>query len=232
MQQEVKSLAEVVGENVKRLRGEKSMETVASAAQAFGLNWSAGSVSAIENGNFKVTIETLMALTSILNNEDNWIRGEDDVEAYALGPKLEELFKTDSPIAVGKGSVTTHSAILKWLHGSQLETRLAPEMLEKAKEMIAISSSRLKSLNLPEGTTFGDLRTKYRNPTAGEERAAKRAGVDVIELLAWSDSLWAMRFEERRDKLAGEGSTPQKKGRVTRNLISDIQAAMDADGKH
>lgn len=188
------------------------METVASAAQAFGLNWSAGSVSAIENGNFKVTIETLMALTSILNNEDNWIRGEDDVEAYALGPKLEELFKTDSPIAVGKGSVTTHSAILKWLHGSQLATKLAPEMLEKAKEMIAISSSRLKSLNLPEGTTYGDLRTKYRNPTAGEERAAKRAGVDVIELLAWSDSLWAMRFEERRDKLAGEGSTPQRRG--------------------
>ena len=232
MQQEVKSLAEVVGENVKRLRGEKSMETVASAAQAFGLNWSAGSVSAIESGNFKVTIETLMALTSILNNEDNWIRGDDDVEAYALGPKLEELFKSDALITVGKGSVTTHSAILKWLHGSQLETRLAPEMLEKAKEMIAISSSRLKSLNLPEGTTFGDLRTKYRNPTAGEERAAKRAGVDVLELLAWSDSLWAMRFEERRDKLAGEGSTPQKKGRVTRNLISDIQAAMDADGKH
>lgn len=232
MQQEVKSLAEVVGENVKRLRGEKSMETVASAARAFGLNWSAGSVSAIENGNFKVTIETLMALTSILNNEDNWIRGEDDVEAYALGPKIDELFKSDSPIAVGKGSVTTHSAILKWLHGSQLETRLTPGMLEKAKEMIAVPSSRVRSLNLPKGTTFADLRTKYRNPTAGEERTAKRADIDAFELLAWSDSLWGMRFEELRDKLAGEGSTPQKKGRVTRNLISDIQAAMDSDGEH
>ena len=230
MQEEVKPLAEVVGENVRRLRGEKSMETVASAARAFGLNWSAGSVSAIENGNFKVTVETLMALTSILNNEENLIRGEDEPDSYNQGPKLEELFQTTSLIAITKNVVTTPSAVVDWLQGAPLATQLDPQTIGEASEMISISLSRLKSLRLPNGTTFGDIRTKYRNSTTGEQRAAKRAAMDPYELMAWSDFLWGKRFEDRRDEIAGEGSTPQKKGRVTRNLISEIQEAMNSNG--
>ena len=49
--------------------------------------------------------------------------------------------------------------------------------------------------------------------------------------MAWSEFLWGTRFETKRDQEAGEGATPQKKGRITRTLVAQIQEAMNNDGK-
>lgn len=233
MDQKTKTLAQVVGENVKRLRGNKSMETIAHTGHYYGLSWSAGSISAIEKGDFKVTIETLLALTAVLGygeiREDNpppssWHTNQ--------AISLHELLKTDSLIEITEEAVTTSSELTKWLEGKALHAQPNPSWVRQLFAPVNTPhTGKDLQLNLPPSVDYS-TRPPWSSPTTpGEERAAKSANIHVYELMAWSEFLWGTRFETKRDQEAGEGATPQKKGRITRTLVAQIQEAMNNDGK-
>ncbi|NWO07250.1 MAG: helix-turn-helix transcriptional regulator [Alteromonadaceae bacterium] len=233
MEQEAKTIAQVVGENVKRLRGNKSMETVATAGRIYGLNWSAGSISAIEKGNFKVTLETLIALTSVLQNEDEFIEGAGRSWNVKQRISLHELLKTSSPIEPVEDTKTTEPALLAWLQGEPLEINAGNSLMRKLFGLTdpTPDSSPFKGLNLPKDFDISQSQSLTMPTTTGEERAAKSAGIHVYELIVWTEYLWGTKFEHKRDEEAGDGATPQKKGRITRNLVSQIQEAMKQHGK-
>ena len=68
--------------------------------------------------------------------------------------------------------------------------------------------------------TFGTPRVC----TLGKERLASKLGISAEQLQDWSQELWGEAIEARRDRLAGEGASPQKRGRVTGKLLDEIRA--------
>lgn len=60
------------------------------------------------------------------------------------------------------------------------------------------------------------------NSTPAEDRAAKSLGMPVSSFRFWARRLWGQSFEDKRDELAGEAASPQKKGRISRALKDQI----------
>lgn len=59
-----------------------------------------------------------------------------------------------------------------------------------------------------------------------DERAAKRLGLTVAELVVWSWQLWGATFGDERDRRAGPFANAQRKGQVTRALLTEIDTAL------
>lgn len=63
-------------------------------------------------------------------------------------------------------------------------------------------------------------------PTAAERRAAKKLGVEPIRV-AEAMYLWrGHSLDDEVRELAGEGASPQKRGRVTRKLVAALKDYM------
>lgn len=66
---------------------------------------------------------------------------------------------------------------------------------------------------------------------ATEERTSKALGIDTTRLADLSAALWKRSFSDERDRRAGEGANAQKRGQVTRQMRTELEAAMKA-AKH
>lgn len=213
------SLPQVVGRNARRIRGTHTLENVATYARNLGANWSSGSVSTIELGRSKCTIETLAILSLALNAITQLEGGNQESVTIA------DLLETDEEILITTDYALTSAQLLDWLGGKDPETAFFS--MEKLKQGLDGHRDFLKSLNLPPtNARFFTLHSRDMPETPGEGRLAKKAGIDVEELRAWSFHLWEKSFENHRDEIAGAESTPQKKGRVSRELLQEIETAM------
>lgn len=216
------TLPQVIGKNVQRLRGAHTLEEVATQGRSLGVRWSGGSVRAIEQGEFKATLETVALLALALD------RLEPEGKTARGTITLRDLLDTDQPIALSTKYVTSTEQLLTFLGGGTSGTvldlkRMLAKMSEGAHEWV----EEMESLNLPDDSAGLLLRVEQAGPeTATEQRLAKKIDVHVHELRSWSVHLWGKSFEDHRDEIAGPDSTPQKKGRVSRDLLEHIQAAM------
>jgi len=64
-----------------------------------------------------------------------------------------------------------------------------------------------------------------------EERVAGRLGISTERLYAESQRLWNTTFSAERDRIAGPGANPQRKGQVTRQLKAELEKAI-TDGNN
>lgn len=64
-------------------------------------------------------------------------------------------------------------------------------------------------------------------PSLAEARAAKKLEIAPEELQRLAHSLWAQGLEAEAAERAGEGSTPQARGRVTRVLVDELREAIE-----
>ncbi|MEJ6013387.1 hypothetical protein WG936_06015 [Corynebacterium sp. H127] len=220
MKRAEKTIAQLVGENVRRLRGDFTLEDLAFAGKRLGSNWSSGSISSIERGNFKVTIENLLLLSialgemkeqpavplSELLSGEGWLRitpvlrfPQDMLRGYLSGIRVDDGEKKDS--------------IVK----SSFE--VAPEDIEKEREKFPGPWNLREEISL--------VRAMIRQTQPVEERIAKRLDMDPRHLKIWVQYLWDTSFEEQRDIRAGDGASAQKRGRVSRELMEEIRKARD-----
>ncbi|MDO5684217.1 MAG: helix-turn-helix transcriptional regulator [Propionibacteriaceae bacterium] len=213
-----KPLAQVIGENVRRLRGTFTMEQLATEGRAYGLNWSVGSIGAIEKGTFKPTIETLAILCHALGS-----LGLREGKGNPT-PKLTDLLESSSPIELSGILWTETSALTRWLAGEELDSWVSPPAFEEMQARANREVDRVKALDLPPGWVIDT--GHFGHPTPGEIRLAARAGIDPLELQAWANRLWNKPIEEHRDVVAGASATAQKRGRVSRVLLDELTKAM------
>ena len=213
------SLPQVVGKNVRRLRGDRTLENVATYARNMGANWSSGSVSTIELGRSKCTVETLAILSyslTLMNTLEN-----PDGETVTI----RDLLQSESEISLTQDFSVTADQLMEWMEGADPGTAFYSR--QKVQEALEDLKDFWASLNLPPGSAKFLLDAEKAGPvTPGEKRQAKKADIDVNELRAWSMWLWQKPFEAKRDEIAGKDSTPQKKGRVSRKLMEDIRQAI------
>lgn len=62
-----------------------------------------------------------------------------------------------------------------------------------------------------------------------EDRLAKRLGIGPVELADVSYRLWRKTFSEERDRRAGPNANQQKRGRVSRELRTELKGLTDGN---
>lgn len=202
------------------------MEQLATAGRSNGAGWSSGSISVMERGMFKPTIETLAHLALALDdlNEEQSARG-----TITIG----DLLETAHPIELGDGKTVTKERLLKFLGGEPSGVLLdVHNQSDNFNHWLQEYVSKLDKLNVPLSSKQMTRKYFREMESAGKEsqteiRLAKKINIDVLELRHWAYFLWTKTFEQQRDLLAGDGATAQKKGRISRELLADIQTAME-----
>lgn len=204
----------VIGQNVRRLRGAATMDELAGHVRELGPRWTSGNVASAEAGRLSPTIPNVILLTQSLSSLLN----------RAVRPS--ELLEHDGQFLAGIEDVETSTELLAaWVSNGGDPLLAGQTQLEAIRRNIDEELQSLKDLNV---AAVGDLRKSSRHPrSATESRIARNAGIDVRELRAWSEHLWSEPFETRRNRIAGEGASKQKRGRVTRELLSEILEAME-----
>ena len=222
----IPTLAEVVGKNLHRLRSDYPMFDLITAARPYGVRWGAGSIGSFERGNARVTIETLtllqLGLSNLLgrnvelhellgfdpnyNPNEHWDEWDEETQT-GINHNDEDYWGADKLVQWSEGSYLYVSDVVAWF-----DTR-DPEVLkrgfERAQQLLNLMD-RLPALVTP-----------------GEERLASKLGISAEQLQDWSQQLWGEAIEARRDRLAGEGASPQKRGRVSGKLLAEIRAAKE-----
>lgn len=220
MERKTKTIAQVVGENVRKFRGDSTLEDVAIQGKKLGSNWSSGSISAIERGNFKVTIENLLLLSLALGH----LKGQGAVP-------LSELVSGENWLMVNDGFRIHRDDLLAYLSGAEIGDDSREESYIEAAFAAKIEAKKKELGEIVGPWDWGKeetlQRVASREALPSEVRIAKRLGIEPRELIVWSQHLWATSFEDQRDIRSGEGASAQKRGRVSRELMEEIRKARE-----
>lgn len=221
---ETPTVAQVVGWNAKRLRGDVAGDRLASAAKKRGLKWGTGRIADLEAGRVSPTLSTLVSLALALGD----VRGEPI--------KLQELVYWDGFVSVSGDLMLTGEALARYVASNwpvQVVLRDTPGGRQKLNKLMDyldkdnMDERHLADIN-PRLTKVS--KTKRANVFEGsgeaEERAAKSLDVGVYELAAASAYLWGKTLSDERDARAGDGASAQKRGRITRQLIDELRVVL------
>jgi hypothetical protein len=221
---ETPTLAQVVGWNAKRLRGDVSGDRLASAAKENGLNWGTGRIADLEAGRVSPTLSTLVALALALGE----VRGE-PIQLY-------ELVDWDGFVSVSGDLVLSGEALAGYISGNpvQVLVRDYPGGLEEIKEVIDRVNATFTAARTSINPLFADLDTGLcvkvdRRSGEAERRAADALGVDMYALTLGSVYLWGKSLSDERDARAGVEATAQKRGRITRQLMDELKGVLHGD---
>lgn len=226
------SIAEVIGANTRRIRGEHRAEDLAKAARKVGLNWNTGRVSELEAGRVSPTIPTIIALLAALRTLTN------------RSVRLDELLQHDGPIQLNDKLRLPPAKLLDALSNNDFQLR-ARDLGVSAARDLGVSADEVRA-NVAAGREELDLMARLEarygdvdldliiqaESAAGlaEERMAKDLGVRTGTIAHAAVYLWHKTFSEERAQRAGPDANAQKLGQVTRRMKAELRAALDEVG--
>ncbi|MBT1167006.1 helix-turn-helix domain-containing protein [Bifidobacterium simiarum] len=214
---------EVVGRFLKDYRDEHglTLENIATASRKYGSGWSAAKIRDIERGGGNAdSLAVMIVLVQALND----LTGDDmalaDLFRYADGTwRYFPVELTD----VATIPSTEMRAILRGDEVQLATTRPLPGIE-------AVSNLFVEYFGMPPFRDEEERRAAADHvPTFAEQRAAKRIGVNVRAFGAWCIHLYGRSLDEEATARAGDGATPQKRGRCTRGITDEIKTAMDGE---
>lgn len=222
--EEARSLAEVVGINARRLRGDATSDELAKAARAEGLNWGTGRISDLEHGRVSPTLSMLVALAHALRS------------VHGRPVRLADLVRHDGFITLTRELTITSAALQRFLDGQDVSIKVkdvphGPELKQRMREALD-SHAKCSGVKLPPAVD--EVRTDlveqvFRQSGEAEARIAKSLGLHGEDFAAVSAYLWGHTLSAERDRRVGPGANAQDKGRVTRNLKAEVGAVLDGD---
>jgi hypothetical protein len=202
------TVAQVVAQNAKRLRDGRKVELVARAARLAGLDWGTGRIADLEAGRVSPTLPTLIALcwtfSDLLNRPVN----------------LSELL-------AGKGYVTLLPNVIVPI--GLLHRALAgpvagpPTPLELARRGFPMAGLKVD----PSDVRADALQRVERSMLEADYRMAHSVGIPTESAAAQMQALWGRPFTAERDHRASPADSPQKRGRISRDLKAELQKAID-----
>jgi hypothetical protein len=214
------TIEQVIGQELRRRRDAagRQQDTVAIAAQRFGLAWGQSTVSAIEAGRRGVSVGELALLPSILKLAgitDTWIRVTD------LIPAARDAWALLVP------GVELPLATIRSLFGTEAERKAAPRYTPRTgMPTLGIQGSTV--LMPPSGA----LTLTGQHPLTEADRKVARAlkvsseAVSQAALRAWGRPLQI----ERDARVNDLAASAQKRGRVTRQLIAELKPRLKRKG--
>lgn len=219
-----RTVAQVVGQNMRRLRESqaKVLHDVASAARDLGLTWDASAVSRIETARRDLTLEEFLALPMVMTLALN--------DPVTLGDLLE---------------VDAEQAI--WLKNFGREITIVELLLSLAEPFILFGDHKIRlEGGTPSEVVRDGLDREKRAVQVAREPAEERGnyremqalaeslGVRVTELMDACSALWgenAMRPSDERERrllesgadLSNPATVRTLRGHLTRQLMTELR---------
>lgn len=188
--------------NARKIRTSNgvTLEAVAAEARNLGLKWSTARVVDLERGKLNPTLPMLIALALALG------RTTQD------GVRLSDLVAHDGPVEVTDKVTAPGSDLVSALSGDpvRLWGRTLADVAKTAEQY-------------PSEWTIQDA-LAHESYGLGDERAARKLGWDKGKMVAKSLQLWGHNLSVERDARAGANSTAQRRGQISRTLISELRA--------
>jgi transcriptional regulator with XRE-family HTH domain len=214
--QDARPIAQVVGANARKHRRDHgvTLDELAKSARQLGLKWSPGKAGDFESGRVNPTLPTLFAVCAALSE----ITGEPT--------SLSELLESDGPIVVNESLTVKSSVLRRALAGDVIDLKVGD--IEGSAEELAdrINASLVGSF--PDGVSMRDVKKNLAAAGEAEQRAARELGLTALEMAAHSAKLWdGLTLSQERDRIAGTGANPQKRGRVSRDLKDRLRRAVE-----
>lgn len=235
---------EAVGAFVKRFRAEHdlTLEEIADASRTLlGTKWTAATVSAIEHGGSKAdALPTMLilstALTSAYHNKYGWDDTDHDVSVIDLIRDTERLQITDSlsvytdaviGAMTGEGYEPFIDADIKDEQDEGVKRTFFVTTRREEDARVLTAAEAQEKIEALFGADGADQFKRWRLvPTAAERRAAKKLGVEPIRVAEATYLLFGATLDEVVYKFAGDGASPQKRGRVTRKVVEFLKEDM------
>ena len=227
------SLAEVVGRNWTRLRSDAGLtqEQFVRYAREVGLRWTASKVADFERGRREVAFGTVLAVSLALSKA---LADAEQRGGVAHSPvTLADLVQSAGSLTLTPdGPDPLGVVVADVCHGRpwplEPETLLGTDELETQRALKRVVESALsKALvdgQLDPNLTSAELADMRRRSALSEDRLAQRLGISRDRLAAVSFRAWAGRtFSEERDQRAGLQANQQKRGRVARELRTELE---------
>lgn len=221
-------LASVIGANARRIRTEAgaTLEDVAKAARRQGLTgWGGGRVSDLEHGRVSPTIPTLVAVSLAL------------AEVRKSPLTLADLLHHDGPVEITGSLAIRGAALARFLGGEpvRLTKRDVPDLPGLDASGLAAGLEEWAGIadQLPQ--PLCDVSTEQvlavdRRSGEAERRIAKWLGVAPLTVAAASAYLYnGSTASEERDRRAGRDASAQKRGRVAREIRTEIRGVLSGD---
>lgn len=213
-----KTLGQVVGSNLRKRRGNISLDFLASQSP---IPMSTGRVSNIETGRDTVTLPLLWAVAVALSratmtpvsladlldgdNDDVTISGRLTVQLSDLRAAF-----TGQPVPVPVIDAETHRK------GTAMVQQQNREFIRQTAEWKNVPA-RLRR-NLDPGVFLRTLMTLREV----DDRMCKNISVDTDTAAAAMARLWGQPFSAQRDLLAGPDANAQRRGQVSRTLKAQL----------
>lgn len=193
-------IAVIVGENVRRLRNDAGLSGDSLAREIrklFQTRWTTARISELESGRVSPTAPTLFMVSQALG------------ELLSRPVPVAELLSDDGYAEVGSVAIRT-TRIAEAFSGEDVQLRIgdfsnSDELAGQAKAGLARAAS----------SGEGDRRTAYA------------LGIPPVHLVALSAALWGRTYTEERDRRAGPDASPQKRGRVGRELREELKRVIE-----
>lgn len=212
----------VIGENVRRIRtsvGATADDLARTAREQYGLKWSVSRVQELERGKLPVSAGLLFTLADLL------------AEFVGAPVALDELFSGEGYALLTPKLVVDRAAVRRALaegvdfHGSDFPPlKLDPIDLSQIPSLIARAGKLYPSGTVPAAQ---ERRALQNQVGLAEEHAARRLNLTPDAVAAWAQHLWNRSLTAERDARSLPGASPQSKGRITRDLLTEIRAARD-----
>ena len=215
------ALANVVGWNARRLRGDATADQLAKAAKRAGLNWGTGRISDLEHGRVSPTISMLVALAEALHS----VRGTPIT--------LADLVEHDGHVQLTTARTVKGIALQRFLRGDPVEFLIgdmpnSEELEADLKAALAkMVEERAKLPKILGRTPVETVMEVQQQSGETEARIAKALGKPASVIAEVSAHLWGRTLSAERDRRAGKNANAQDRGRITRQLRAEIQAVLD-----
>ncbi len=202
-----------------------TLSDIADAARKYGANWRAANIARMEDGGNSIdALPTLLILFATLND----LAGDD---LKLSTPFAHEVQSAQEGMVDGYLSI--NDDYLADLYDIYLSLKDYPVKLSRVDALTVAGGGeeqpQYRFSGYDHGTPVFEAIGTHYPPTSAERRLANRLvkehqelAINDFAVAAICDVLYGHSLDEEAAKRAGEGATPQKRGRVTRVLAGEI----------
>jgi transcriptional regulator with XRE-family HTH domain len=210
------TLSEVIGRRVRSIREDHDLtqHDAALLFRQYGLSLTQSAVAGIESGSRAVAIGELVII------------------AGALQVPVADLLAGDGPVQLTTARAADLAAVRSFLAGrGEL-----PDPVAVALRQAFRAAQRTVDRYYPGARSATIVAAERAGDLAAEQKAARSLGIPPVAVSLVAFRLWGMSLTAKRDAEVDERTTPDTparsvqaiRGRVTRDLLVEIRAAVKA----
>lgn len=210
-----RTIPQVVGTNLRSIRSEYglTLNDVAKALRTYNLHWSTGRLGDIEAGRGSATVQMVLALSLALS------------EVCGVPISSLRLLASDAPVLLDGEHLAVKGEVFERLvKGEQSSIDFSTDRPGPTEEELlerAFPSAYAAKKQEDQLSVDWDL---------ADSRAAKRLGMSDQAFQALCFRTWGHLLSVEVQQRADPDASPQKKGRITRELMKDLHAEGGDDG--